>query len=334
MLQRGYNYLVLDAEVEDSYSALAELSGAGVPSLCLTTIHPKKAKEKHSLDKADVVWITEAKAEKGGEAISPKRPQFELSERIFDFIESNGDCVVLVDGFGYLVLENGLEAVRKFVKKVQDKASQRGSTFILPMDPESAPKEALASMQRDFDRVGLKEFQQKGTTMLKVKDKAKQVAASVGTQKRTYPIDLDVAKCAAALHQHFVGRKFETQLVGEPPELIFQLRKRGALRVMTGTQSALTVQFRKEGDGLEISMGEQKWTEKVAVGAVGAIIFAPLFLTAAYGMYKQAKLPEEIWGIIDRHAKTPGTESSQRYCRECGAVLGGGKKCPGCGRAL
>ncbi|HLF05945.1 MAG TPA: hypothetical protein VI893_02015, partial [Thermoplasmata archaeon] len=78
VLQRGYNYLVLDAEVKDSYTAMAELSDAGVPSLCLTTIHPKKAREKHSLLKAEVVWITEAKAEKGSEAISPKRLQFEL----------------------------------------------------------------------------------------------------------------------------------------------------------------------------------------------------------------------------------------------------------------
>ena len=45
----------------------------------------------------------------------------------------------------------------------------------------------------------------------------------------------------------------------------------------------------------------QKWFDKAAVAAVGAIVFAPLLALAALGAYWQYRLTEDAWKIIEDH---------------------------------
>ena len=45
----------------------------------------------------------------------------------------------------------------------------------------------------------------------------------------------------------------------------------------------------------------QKWFDKAAVAAVGAIVFAPLLALAALGAYWQYRITEDAWKIIEDH---------------------------------
>jgi hypothetical protein len=159
---------------------------------------------------------------------------------------------------------------------------------------------------------------------------------------------------------------FVTQSVGVSPHLIFQMKKSGTFSSFTGQNRAMTIQFEQKSDATMVSLGEQKWMDKAAVGAAGLILW-PLFITAAYGAYKQSELPEEIWQIIDSNAYVPSygaqpapapapayvptpppavapapqtAQSPQqavqgpRFCPDCGTKNAGSKFCPGCGKQL
>ena len=152
-MERGFNYLILEERVEATYRAFAGFLVDGAPALCFTTTYPKKVQKKYKLEKSQMAWITEAKADDSTPTVNPKRLQFEITKTILDFIEQHEDAVVLIDGFGYLILENGLDNVRKFVKKVNDKASTRSATIMIPVNPSSFSKETISSMARDFDRM-------------------------------------------------------------------------------------------------------------------------------------------------------------------------------------
>lgn len=136
---------------------------------------------------------------------------------------------------------------------------------------------------------------------------------------------MDVMACVSELQKHFSAQGYETQVLGTAPEMLFQARKRGTLRAVTGTGNAMTAQFRKREDGIVVTLGAQQWVDKAAVGAVGAVVFVPLLVTAAYGAWKQSRLPDQFWQIIDRYGNA---------CPKCGALNDGSAFCPNCGIAL
>ena len=94
----------------------------------------------------------------------------------------------------------------------------------------------------------------------------------------------------------------------------------------------------------------QKWFDKAAGAAVGAIVFAPLLALAALGAYWQFKLTEDAWKIIEDHIARkaggyvpplPGrcgtcgaaNVAGSDFCSSCGANLRVGRNCPSCGVA-
>jgi hypothetical protein len=132
--------------------------------------------------------------------------------------------------------------------------------------------------------------------------------------QRAYSQNMDVASCTKALQDHFLAQGYEIQVLGIPPEVVVQVRKRSALRAIAGMANALTAEFRKSRNSIA-----------AAVGAVGAIVFAPLLVTAAYGAWKQSKLPDQFWHIVDKYGMA---------CPKCGTLYEGSKFCSKCGVAL
>lgn len=143
--------------------------------------------------------------------------------------------------------------------------------------------------------------------------------------QRVYSQRMNVAGCVEELQRRLSAQGYETQVLGTAPEMIFQARKRGALRAVTGTGNAMTAQFRKSEGGIVVTLGAQQWVDKAAVGAVGAVVFVPLLVTAAYGAWKQSRLPDQFWQIIDRYGNA---------CPKCGAPNEGSVFCSKCGVAL
>lgn len=148
---------------------------------------------------------------------------------------------------------------------------------------------------------------------------------AVMVDQRVYSQNMDVAACVKELQEYFSAQGYETQVLETAPDMLVQVRKRSILRTVTGMASAMTAQFRKSQDGITVTLGAQKWADKAAVGAVGAIVFAPLLVTAAYGAWKQWRLPDRFWQIIDKYGAA---------CPKCGAPSEGSTFCPNCGIAL
>jgi Flp pilus assembly protein TadD len=150
-MDKGYNYLIFEEKPNHTFKAFGKFVSDGGQGLCFTTTYPQKIKKQYKLDNVRMIWITEAKPEGDVETVNPKRLQFELTKLILEFIEENPDPVILIDGFGYLILENGMDNVRMFIKKINDKASVKGATVIIPVHPSSFSKEIMTSLSKDFD---------------------------------------------------------------------------------------------------------------------------------------------------------------------------------------
>jgi hypothetical protein len=145
------------------------------------------------------------------------------------------------------------------------------------------------------------------------------------TDQRVYSERMNIDACVRELEELFSTQGYETQVIGTTPNIFVQVRKRGLLRMTVGLSASMTAQFRKSREGIVVTLGAHKWLDKAAAGGVGAILFAPLLLSAAYGAGKQSRLPDEFWDIINKYGVS---------CPKCGSPNQGSLFCPICGIAL
>ena len=165
---------------------------------------------------------------------------------------------------------------------------------------------------------------------------------------RYYPnVEADVALLTTELRNLF-DSDYEVQTMQVSATSVVQARKSNTLRDLTGLSSALTIKITPEAGGTRAEIGMQKWFDKAAVAAVGAIVFAPLLALAALGAYWQYRITEDAWKIIEDHIARkaggyvpplPGrcgtcggaNIAGSDFCSSCGANLTIGRTCSSCG---
>lgn len=127
-----------------------------------------------------------------------------------------------------------------------------------------------------------------------------------------------------------------------------------------GMDAALCVEFIQNDDMLEVTVGFERWMEKLGIAAAGAVFFHPLILTAGIGALRSASLTQDIFTFIEEFlgaapvAEEPeftrtapvqekricpfcGTENREDavFCKACGSKLEKEEKhCPSCGALL
>ena len=150
-------------------------------------------------------------------------------------------------------------------------------------------------------------------------------------------VEADLQQLTAELRTLF-DSDYEVQTMQVSSTTVVQARKSNTLRDLTGLSSALTIKITPEAGGTRVEIGMQKWFDKAAVAAVGAIVFAPLLALAALGAYWQYKLTEDAWKIIEDHiARKAGgyVPPLPGRCGTCGAAnIAGSDFCSSCGATL
>lgn len=117
--------------------------------------------------------------------------------------------------------------------------------------------------------------------------------------------EIDLEKVATDLENMFRAQGYETQQLGTKDQLMVQLKKGGDLAALVGLQTALTLTLQRTSGGVVAMIGQQKWIDKAAVGAVGLVaapfipVLWPLLITAGAGAIKQANLGNQVLNTVD-----------------------------------
>ena len=99
-------------------------------------------------------------------------------------------------------------------------------------------------------------------------------------------------------------------------------------KTIAGMRMATTVQMIRMDDNLNVTVGQGEWSDKIGAGVLGWFIAWPLAVTAGVGAYKQKKLPEEIFQVIEQCIVSGGRSV---VVRNAGAELNAGMVvCPAC----
>ncbi|HEY6406737.1 MAG TPA: zinc ribbon domain-containing protein, partial [Ktedonobacteraceae bacterium] len=114
--------------------------------------------------------------------------------------------------------------------------------------------------------------------------------------------DIDIEQIANNLENIYRAQGYQAQHVGNNDQVMVQLKKGSDFEALIGLQAALSVILQRSGGGVLAMIGQQRWIDKAAVGAVGIIaapVLWPLMLTAGAGAIRQASLGNQVLNVVD-----------------------------------
>ncbi len=148
----GYNYLVIDDGSATAFEQFVSLIKKGNPGMCISTTFPDKLKREYDLESVDLIWLTDTTTT-DSKTMNPHRLEFEMMRSYASFVKNNTNPVVLLDGFEYMVVENGFDKVFKFIKKLNDLSSVNSGTLFIPIGITSLETDQLGVLRKEFDKV-------------------------------------------------------------------------------------------------------------------------------------------------------------------------------------
>ena len=118
-----------------------------VPGLCITRQYPKRVKMVYKVKGAKIIWLshTPGKDHHNPTALGA------LTKLICSFIEEKGECVVLLDGLEYLMINNGFNHVLTFLDHLNEFVMQSEGMVLLPVRPDALDERELALLERNLE---------------------------------------------------------------------------------------------------------------------------------------------------------------------------------------
>src|SRR5579875_1249404 len=128
--------------------------------------------------------------------------------------------------------------------------------------------------------------------------------------------EIDIERLASDLVNIYLAQGYQAQQIGNKDQMMVQLKKGGDFEAIIGMQAALTVTIQRTAGGVLAMIGQQKWLDKAAVGAVGVVampVLWPLMLTAGVGAVRQASLSNQVLNVVDGlvRQQRPGLQAGQ-----------------------
>ena len=133
--------------------------------------------------------------------------------------------------------------------------------------------------------------------------------------ERIYSTTVPAEELARTLADHFRAQEFEAQVYRTSGDrTVMQARKESLWRQLLGVTYALTVVFSPGEGQVSISLGGHEWVDAAVSGAIGLVAVPPVLLGTAYGIWKENRLDQEVWQVIDKavNASAPERTSGQQ----------------------
>jgi hypothetical protein len=114
--------------------------------------------------------------------------------------------------------------------------------------------------------------------------------------------DIDIERLANDLVNAYLAQGYQAQQFGNRDQMMVQLKKGGDFEAIIGMQAALSLTIQRTAGGVLAMIGQQRWIDKAAVGAVGIValpVLWPLALTAGVGALRQASLGNQALNMVD-----------------------------------
>jgi hypothetical protein len=143
------SYLVKEQR-PDRAIRMVEQGLASFPRLVVVSLHPPAFSGQNAAATTTIKLGANVAGESGSEAsVSPG----EIGGRLRAPTEAGGGAIVFLDSLEYLVTENGLEMIARFVNWLVAQVQSTGSVLVVSLDPSALDLKDLSRLQRAFNIV-------------------------------------------------------------------------------------------------------------------------------------------------------------------------------------
>ncbi len=143
-LEPGQIYLVKKSPAS-AFDIFAGSVFSGYEGLCITRVHPNTLRKKYGLEKTPIIWLT-GEASEGEQSVKSIQ---DLSILIARFLDKAKKAVILLDGFEYIVTNNGFEPFIRFLQILKDRVQRSSGVLIAPLLREALEPKELALVERE-----------------------------------------------------------------------------------------------------------------------------------------------------------------------------------------
>ncbi len=146
-LMPGTSYLIMEARPYLSYTLFQSVVKGGRSGLIMTRQHPSKLGEYGLGDiTEEIYWMCTTE----GEKCVSSTDIGEINRLFKEFAEDNEESVLLLDGFEYLMVNNGFGTVLRLMQKINESVVKNDSILIMPASPHSFSEQELALLCREM----------------------------------------------------------------------------------------------------------------------------------------------------------------------------------------
>jgi two-component system cell cycle response regulator len=149
-MERGVCYLIEEKKPDLSYRLFEMLLQEGLPGLVITRQYPERVRRERGIRDSRILWLSHTP----GDDYHNPTAIGTLAKTIGKFIEGHGgECVILLDGIEYLIINNGFLQTLMFVEHVNEFVMQRRALVLLPVSPDALEEKELALLERNVEVV-------------------------------------------------------------------------------------------------------------------------------------------------------------------------------------
>ena len=145
-LEEGFSYLIREETPEKSFDIFVDYVTHGIPGLCVTRTNPRFLREKYSLKKTPFIWLSSIKTKECNSCLDLT----EISVSVKEYVRKSEACIVLLNGFEFLVTNFSFKKVLLFLQMLNEFISTTKSVLIIPISPETLDVKQLKLVEREI----------------------------------------------------------------------------------------------------------------------------------------------------------------------------------------
>ncbi|HOO04339.1 MAG TPA: DUF835 domain-containing protein [Methanomassiliicoccales archaeon] len=145
-LARGRAYLFEGKDSDRMFRAVVQEVSKGTAALVISRAHPDHLRSRYMLAHTPFLWLAQSP---GPDRIDPTNLQL-LTHMVLEFIKE-GPALIAIEGLEYIIVNNDLTRVLKFLGQLRDSVMVSGSVLLVVVDPATLTERQRAILERELE---------------------------------------------------------------------------------------------------------------------------------------------------------------------------------------
>jgi len=147
-LVNGRAYLFEFPSADRMFESVAQEMAGGMSAFIVARTHPDQLRARYQLMHTPILWLAQTP---GPDRVDPSNVQL-LTHMTMEFVRK-GPSLIALEGLEYLMLNNDLNKVLRFLGQLRDEVIVEGSILLVSVDPRTLTERQKAILERELEVV-------------------------------------------------------------------------------------------------------------------------------------------------------------------------------------